>query len=154
MLDRLLAGLMSGPNMNCRPHNSRQRVDLVQISKLADLTPEQMLKDLLGPEKSAKAMARVKLPRKTSGEEESRSPAERAWVEQSNLLNKLRVIADDARTYANDTGVHALSIGFPILSLPPGSFAGGARGSTKRILAPIAFIPVNVILKRGATPQR
>ena len=34
MLDRLLAGLMAGPNMNCRPHASRQRVDLTQLAKL------------------------------------------------------------------------------------------------------------------------
>jgi hypothetical protein len=156
MLDRLLAGLMSGPNMNCRPHNSRQRIDLTQLTRLADLSPEQTLKNLLGPDKCATTTARIKMPRKTTGEEKSpadKSPDEKAWLDQSNLLNKLRVIADEARTYENDTGVHALSIGFPILSLPPGSFAGGARNSTKRILAPIAFIPVTLSLKRGATPS-
>jgi hypothetical protein len=153
MLDRLLAGLTNGPNLNCRPHNSRQRVDLTQLSKLADVSPEQMLKTLLGPEKCAKTVARVKPPRKNCGEDAVKSAGERAWLDQSNLLNKLRLIADDARTYENDTGVHALSIGFPILSLPPGSFAGGARNSTKRVLAPIAFIPVKLLLKRGATPS-
>ncbi len=152
MLGRLLAGLMSGPNMNCRPHNSRQRVDLTQLAALADIAPEQALLTLLGPEKSARTLARVKLPRKAKTEEEQ-SPAEKAWVDQTALLNKLRLIADDARTYENDTGVHALSIGFPLLSLPPGSFAGGARNSTKRILAPIAFIPVTLLLKGGATPS-
>jgi hypothetical protein len=174
MLDRLLAGLMSGPNMNCRPHNSRQRVDLTSLSKLQDIAPEKVLETLLAPEKCAKVIARVKLPRKPSIEEKEKSPAdkaagdkavgdkpagekspaEKAWIEQSALLSKLRLIADDARTYENDTGVHALSIGFPILSLPPGSFAGGgARSSTKRILAPIAFIPVTLSLKAGATPS-
>ncbi len=149
MLDRLLAGLMSGANMNCRPHNSRQRVDLTQLTKLQDSSAEQILQALLGPEKCASATARVKLPKKNITDESGRSPAERAWIDQSNLLTKLRVIADDARTYENDTGVHALSIGFPILSLPPGSLS---RGSTKRILAPIAFIPVTLLVKRGATP--
>jgi len=125
MLDRLLAGLMSGPNMNCRPHNSRQRVDITALTKLQDIPPEDVLQSLLAPEKSAKVVARVKLPRKATNDEEQKSPAEKAWIEQSALLNKLRLIADDARTYENDTGVHALSIGFPILSLPPGTFAGG-----------------------------
>jgi hypothetical protein len=153
MLDRLLAGLMSGPNMNCRPHKSRQRVDLTQLAKLADVPPDQTLLALLGPEKSAKTLARVKPPKKNRTEEENPSPASKAWIEQSALLSKLRLIADDARTYENDTGVHALSIGFPLLSLPPGSFAGGPRNSTKRILAPIAFIPVTLSLKGGATPS-
>jgi hypothetical protein len=154
MLDRLLAGLMSGPNMNCRPHNSRQRVDLAALAKLQDIPPEQILLDLLGTEKCAKAIARVKLPKKSHAEtdEETKSPAEKAWIEQSALISKLRVITDDARTYENDTGVHALSIGFPILSLPPGTF-GGASRSSKRILAPIAFIPVSLSLKAGTSPS-
>jgi hypothetical protein len=153
MLDRLLAGLMSGPNMNCRPHKSRQRVDLTQLAALGDASPDQTLLSLLGIEKSARTIARVKPPRKPRAEDEPRTPADKAWLDQSALLAKLRLIADDARTYENDTGVHALSIGFPLLSLPPGSFAGGSRNSTKRILAPIAFIPVTLILKGGATPS-
>src|SRR4051812_42982885 len=35
--------------------------------------------------------------------------AEKAWVEQQALLTKLRVIADDARTYEQDIGVHVLN---------------------------------------------
>jgi hypothetical protein len=77
--------------------------------------------------------------------------AERAWVEQQALLTKLRVIADDARTYEQDTGVHVLNVGFPLLSLPPGSFDARQAGSTRRVLAPIAFIPVAVTLAGGAT---
>ena len=133
MLDRLLAGLMSGPNMNCRPHNSRQRVDLMQIKRLQDLSAEDVLAGLLGSDKCCKAVARVRLPRKS----ESDSSQQKAWLDQSSLLTKLRLIADDARTYENDTGVHALSIGFPLLSLPPGSFAGGretaASGFSRRL---------------------
>ena len=30
MLDRLLAGLVNGPSLNCRPYASRQRLDFVQ----------------------------------------------------------------------------------------------------------------------------
>lgn len=72
--------------------------------------------------------------------------------EQNALLQKLHIIADDARTYEQDTGVHVLNVGFPLLSLPP-SFAATASGrqSSRRILAPIAFIPVSLTLRRGAT---
>jgi len=77
--------------------------------------------------------------------------AERAWVDQQGLLGKLRVIADDARTYEQDTGVHVLHVGFPLLSLPPGSFDARQTGSTRRVLAPIAFVPVAVTLAGGAT---
>src|SRR3954468_17396621 len=77
--------------------------------------------------------------------------AEKAWVEQQALLSKLRVIADDARTYEQDTGVHVLNIGFPLLSLPPGSLDARQAGSGRRVLAPIAFIPVAVTLSGGAT---
>ena len=152
MLDRLLAGLMSGPNMNCRPHKSRQRVDLTQLIKLQDISAEEILAGLLGRRQMFQDAGKSKTAKKNRKHE---SPQQKAWLDQSALLTKLQsLIADDARTYENDTGVHALSIGFPILSLPPGSFAGNSRNSTKRILAPIAFIPVNVQLKGGSSPQR
>jgi hypothetical protein len=153
MLDRLMAGMMSGPNMNCRPNRSRQRVDLTQLAKLKDVSPDELLKTLLGEEKSGKVVARVKMPKKRAAEEGEPSESEKAWLDQSALLSKLRVIADDARTYENDTGVHALSVGFPLLSLPPGSFGNGSKSSTKRILAPVAFIPVTLSVKGGATPS-
>ncbi len=43
-----------------------------------------------------------------------------------------------------------LSVGYPLLSLPSGSAGAGSR---RRILAPIAFIPVNVVVNRGANPS-
>ncbi len=51
------------------------------------------------------------------------------------------MIADEARTYENDTGVAALAVGFPLLSVPP------ADGEGKRILAPVAFVPVSLAVK-------
>ena len=93
-------------------------------------------------------------PRAT--EADDLSPEERAarqaWSEQQSLLTKVRVIADDARTYEQDTGVHALSVGFPLLSLPPGTFGGRAGVASRRVLAPIAFIPVTVTVKSGTRP--
>ncbi|HEY8668671.1 MAG TPA: AAA domain-containing protein, partial [Tepidisphaeraceae bacterium] len=73
--------------------------------------------------------------------------AEQAWGEQQALIRKARGIAEDARTYENDTGVHVLHIGFPLLSMPPGSM--GAK-LTRRVIAPIAFISVALTVKAGA----
>ncbi len=39
MLDRLFASLVNGPSLNCRPHSSRQRIDLTQLAKLKDVAP-------------------------------------------------------------------------------------------------------------------
>lgn len=33
MLDRLYASLIGGPSLNCRPHSSRQRVDVTMRLK-------------------------------------------------------------------------------------------------------------------------
>ena len=57
---------------------------------------------------------------------EELSPEEKsaiqAYSDQQSVITKLRGIAEDAKSYENDTGVHVLQIGFPLLSLPPGSF--------------------------------
>src|SRR5690606_31841732 len=57
-------------------------------------------------------------------------------------------IAEEARTYEEDTGVYILHVGFPLLSIPkaPGSGGSGAR----RVLAPLAFIPINRSVSPGA----
>ena len=147
MLDRLLAGLMAGPNMNCRPHASRQRVDLTQLAKLGDATPDEVLRQLLGAEAAARVVAKARPPRKADrAEGEPETDGQRRYREQSALVAKLRVIADEATTYLNDTGVAALAVGFPLLSVPP------AGGEGKRILAPVAFVPVSLMLKAGGTP--
>src|SRR5947209_13503208 len=158
MLDRLFAGLMNGPGMNCRPHASRQRIDFTQLSRFSDAVPEDVLRQLLSDDRAAKIVAKVKPPRtpdhvENVEDEDVSFRSQKAWDEQTALLSKLRVVADDARTYENDTGVHVLNVGFPLLSLPPGTFAGGtARNSTKRILAPLAFIPVTLTLTRATRP--
>src|SRR5688572_23672663 len=148
MLDRLFAALVNGPSLNARPHSSRQRIDFSQLANLADRSPEEILKELLGEKGEAKVIARVPAPRKrittrpndeTHLEQTPLSPEEKAassaFSQQQSVLTKVRSIAEDARTYENDTGVHVLQIGFPLLSLPPGSF--GSKGFTRRVLAPI-----------------
>src|SRR5947209_18159804 len=74
MLERLFAGLSSGPNLNCRPHSSRQRIDLTHLEKLQDLEPAQILLELLGKERSVKLAAKVPQPKhvlKNSGKNHS-----------------------------------------------------------------------------------
>jgi hypothetical protein len=165
MLDRLFASMVNGPSMNCRPHASRQRLDLAMLARLADIDAGKALLGLLGPNHLAKVAARVPQPAKGATQrvagaesdlQETLTPEERtarqAWSDQQSLLTKIRVIADDARTYEQDTGVHALNVGFPLLSLPPGTFGGRAGIASRRVLAPIAFIPVTVTVKSGTRP--
>ncbi|HWE94868.1 MAG TPA: AAA domain-containing protein [Tepidisphaeraceae bacterium] len=189
MLDRLFASMVNGPSLNCRPYASRQRLDVVQLGKLDDASPEDVLRALLGPARKAVVKARVTMPKGGGAErkapvkeklkvanafetadeqgvpfveemavDESQAnalrgakPAERAWLEQQAVLTKLHTITEDARTYEQDTGVSVLNVGFPLLSLPPGALGAGAAPGSRRVLAPIAFIPVAVTVKRGAT---
>ncbi|HLN28430.1 MAG TPA: AAA domain-containing protein [Gemmataceae bacterium] len=176
MLERLFAGLVNGPNLNCRPHSSRQRIDFTQLVKLCDLTPDEALRLLLDKKAEVKLTGRVPTPKRPKGaggsgsrannptasetrgaEEPQLTPEEKAaqtaWNEQFKLLAKIRILADEARTYEQDTGEHALNIGLPLLSLPPGSLgASGRRTAAKRVLAPLAFIPVALTLRSGPTP--
>src|ERR1700678_3069072 len=164
MLDRLFAAVVGGPGLNCRPHASRQRVDLTQFSRLGDISPEEVLRKLLSPHRSAKLSAKTPPPKRViqSGDDdktpltEAEKAALSAWTDQQSLTAKLRTIVEDAKTYEQDTGVHVLQLGFPLLSLPPigeaskGRFDSGTGGGSRRILAPIAFIPVAVSIKRGS----
>src|SRR5438105_3250361 len=157
MLDRLFAAMLNGPSMNCRPHASRQRLDLLHLGRLRDMEPGHVLLALLGKEPSIKLAARVPVPvrKPAAAEDQSRTPeqieAQEAYDDQQFVRTKLRLIADDARTYEQDTGVCALNLGFPLLSLPPGTF-GGRFGvaPSRRVLAPIAFIPLTLTVKTGA----
>jgi hypothetical protein len=162
MLERLFGSLLSGPALNCRPHSSRQRVDFTALGKLKDIGPEAVLGQLLGTERKAKISAKVAMPAKrvVGTDEEGvaelsaqERAARQAWVDQQGLLQKLRIIIDDARTYEQDTGVGVLSLGFPLLTLPPGALGSGkGRGFNRRIIAPVAFIPIAVTVRQGPTP--
>jgi hypothetical protein len=171
MLERLYASILSGPALNCRPHSSRQRVDLSQLAVLDGTSAKTILARLLGEEAQAKLIARVAEPPaawihqdKLTHPDKSRpeksteagqlTPEQqavvKAWQDQQGLLKKLHVIAGDAATYEQDTGAHVLYLGFPILSFPPQS--AGER-TLRRILAPILFIPLNLEIKSGRAPS-
>lgn len=176
MLERLYAAILDGPNMACRPHHSRQRVDLAQFQELKDLRPGEALRTLLTPAATVRIAAKVPLPpggapspawrrgfqRATQlstpvaetppagaagSDAQEKARAQKAWQDQQRLLAKLRIIADEARVYENDTGVSVLSIGFPLLAAPPGAIGSGSR----RILAPVAFVPLQLAVTSGAS---
>lgn len=181
MLDRLFAGLTSGPNLNCRPHSSRQRVDWTQFSRLKDISPGDALQQLFTGKQAVQLRPQVSPPTKTEKPPEGTKGKSRAksdpkkkpqpevtpdesperpleerqqqddWAAQQALMTKLRGLAEDARSYEQDTGVHALHVGFPLLSVPP-TAAGGPKSFSsggKRLLAPIAFIPVSLEVRAG-----
>lgn len=180
MLERLRAGLLDGPGINCRPHRSRQRVDFTQFAKFQADSPAEYLLDLLGPEKAAVVSATMSRPAKRhppspaprpddgqpppssdppsdTGEPSVMQPVAPDDLETSEgdlatlqdaLFHKLKILAEDARVYEQDTGVDVLHVGFPLLHIPP-----GAGGSTRRILAPLALIPVSMQMRLLPRPS-
>src|SRR4051794_8199469 len=91
MLDRLFAALTSGPSLNARPHSSRQRVDLMSLAKLGDVSPREALRQILGEERGTKLRAKIDPPKTRGGrrfderdkpddevDEEELTPEERA----------------------------------------------------------------------------
>ncbi|MFZ5441415.1 MAG: AAA domain-containing protein [Myxococcota bacterium] len=135
MLERLYAAMSSGPALNCRPHSSRQRVDVAGLDVL-ERDPGSIVAALL----SDKRRARLTGPTEREAAETKPQPDPRVA-----LLKKLRTIGEDARLYEQDTGAQVLFVGFPLLQLPPRK--GGAR-----VLAPVAFIPVALSARAGARP--
>lgn len=186
LLERLYATLVGGPSLNCRPHRSRQRVDLAGFGALGDPAAAiGVVPALLGGDRQAEILARVSAPRglgmtaaeaattdhpaadhPLSGEERA---AAQAFERQDRLLAKLGDIAADARDYEQDHGESALFVGYPLLHLPPGTGSpafggsggrtayrsgGGTRTKTPRVLAPLALIPVELVVRRGpGTPS-
>src|SRR5581483_1005610 len=145
MLQRLYASLAAGPALDCRPHRSRQRVDLAALAALGAPAPELIVRELLAGSRAVKIVPRLQPA--TEGDEDPDA-------EKRALLRRLRNIAEDARAFEQDTGARALHVGFPLLHLPPGQRASATRsGATKRILAPIAFVPVTLTVKVGRSPQ-
>ena len=164
MLDRLYASLIRGPSLNCRPHSSRQRVDLAALTDMGCADPSAALVSLLSDERQSRVPASVPPPAALQSEsqnfhftQDAPQPVElsesdkrelQAWRDQKSLLTKLRNLSEDARTYEQDTGVAALNIGYPLLSMPPNQISGSSR----RTLAPIAFIPVALEVNAGRNP--
>src|SRR5687767_9688368 len=62
MLQRLFASMAKGPGINCRPHASRQRLDLTLIDRLKDVGAGRVVLDLLSPKRATSVAARVPMP--------------------------------------------------------------------------------------------
>ena len=158
MLERLFASVAKGPCVNCRPHASRQRIDLTLVDRLKDVAASVAAKIPAPPDLKRAVFGRfVPPPIEEEGEQpaqpakvkraEEEDPKRQAYLLQRSLLSKLRNLSEDARIYEQDTGVHALHLGYPLLSLPPGMI-----GSSSRVLAPIAFIPISLAVRTGQKP--
>jgi hypothetical protein len=152
MLERLYASLVQGPCLNCRPHSSRQRVDLNALQGFNHLSPNEIIPKLLTGSGRVEVLAKVP-PFVSELDEELLSEtdrvAKRSFESQARLLGKLRDIAADARDYEQETGENALYIGYPLISIPPGADALGE--STARGFAPLTLIPIELTVKRGAS---
>src|SRR5579859_7013135 len=131
MLERLYASLASGPGLNCRPHNSRQRIDLVLIQKLDGISARDLVHTVLDSQQEfmidldAKSMAQedaalVVESNLTVVEEETKYNPRRQLGARRTILNKLRTIAEESRSYEQETGTSVLNIGYPVLHIAPG----------------------------------
>lgn len=69
LLERLYNSLVSGPSLNCRPHTSRQRLDLTAFTHFSDLDPAAILPALLGTGKRAEIMAKTPVYRGPVGDD-------------------------------------------------------------------------------------
>jgi hypothetical protein len=152
LLDRLYASLVQGPCLNCRPHSSRQRIDLTTLKMLKHLSPSEITPKLLTGTKKVEVLAKAPeflsalAPEQLSEEQRKQKTA---FEQQSRLLERLRTLAEDASDYEQATGENALYIGYPLISVSPGSAV--LEQSSSRILAPIALIALELTVKRGAT---
>jgi hypothetical protein len=127
-------------------------VDLNSLKAFEHLAPSEIILKLLTASGKAEVLAKVPAFQSPLEDEELSEPdraAKRAFEAQARLLGKLRDIAEDARDYEQETGENALYIGYPLISVPPGSDALGE--SSTRVFAPIALIPIDMTVKRGAT---
>ena len=183
MLDRLLAALVNGPGLNCRPYASRQRLDLSQVSRLKDVSPENVLCNLLDDDHCATLKAKVPMPKGQAGGKRSKRSTEtepageressqtqsengdhsrafgrarsgagdKAWIGATERF--LPEATNDRRGCANLRAGHRRQRFESRLSAaePSAGAASLGLGSTRSAFAPIAFIPVSLALKRGAT---
>lgn len=138
MLERLYGAVTQGPAIDCRPQRSRQRLDLTDLSILGGGSGQLALERLLGPPHRI----RLQLPSHPQTADESFTPPSEAERElQLRLIRKLQTIADQARAFANETGVSSLFVGYPLLRVP----------GHPALLAPLAFIPISLRVSRGRT---
>ena len=95
MLDRLHASLTSGPSLNARPHNSRQRVDVMELQNLRSIDPAKLISTLLDGKGTMEIQAKVplfvkpELPEEQWTDEQKKAKAQ--YDRQAKVLNKLLI---------------------------------------------------------------
>ena len=57
-----------------------------------------------------------------------------------------------ALDFLDELNGKAISLGFPLLTLPASALGKGRGGFNRRIIAPIAFIPISLTVRQGPTP--
>jgi Protein of unknown function (DUF4011) len=154
MLHRLYAGIVRGPSIYARP--GRQRIDLLDFRHFAGTEPANAMATLLNETRRVEFPARVKAFEPPMLPEDQWSPEQKAARDahrrQTNLLQRLRDIAEDARDFQNDHGESALFVGFPLLWLPRADLLKSGAGREARVLAPLAFVPASLEVRRGGRP--
>ncbi|MCH6258506.1 AAA domain-containing protein [Puniceicoccaceae bacterium K14] len=155
MLQRLYTSLQKGPSLNARPHNSRQRIDASQLTFFHSGSVDALLPSLFGKNGKFSFAAAVPPFRKPDQPEEEWSDEQKKhaadYEKQTKLINKLQDIAIDAQEYFNDHGDNALFIGYPVISIP--NEEEDSRFKKPGILAPVAFIPISLSVKKGRKPS-
>jgi hypothetical protein len=154
MLQRLYAGILRGPSIYARP--GRQRIDWMDFRNFSGTDPGSSIATLLGESRQIEIPAKVKefdIPEAPESEWSTEQKAAReAHRRQLALLQQLRDIAEDARDFQNDHGESALFVGFPLLWLPRADLLKGNSGREARVLAPLAFVPISLEVRRGGRP--
>lgn len=146
MRERLYAALAQGPLLNCRPHNSRQRICLSELGRLEGPQVGEIPGLLLGESGKVHLSLPKGLTKEAQGSQRERDPVTTLW-------NKLSTIVADAASYEKETGVQALYLGYPLLTVPPLKDGKGGAFGSKRVIAPLAFIPVNLAIRRTRPPS-
>jgi hypothetical protein len=154
LLERLYAALSRGPALNCWPGRSRQRVDLSALELFGGASAPELLRALVeqGQAEIRPEIQKIPPPVRDNGPEDPELRRRRElMLNRSNLLKKLATLAEEARTYEQDTGAYILYLGYPLLSLTIP--APGGRLAPTRILSPLAFIPIELKVNRLTNPS-
>ena len=152
LVDRLYASMVQGPCLNCRPHLSRQRFDLTAIKAFKHLDPTQIIPQLLSTGKSVEILAKAVQNNGINGKNQAiddQTTKKSEFDDQTKLLLRVKDVAVSAYDYEQETGENALYIGYPLISIPP--ISKGLDKPTTRILAPVALIAVDLLVKSGNT---
>jgi len=179
LLERLRSGLLDGPGLNCRPHHSRQRIDLTSFEKLGADSTAQIVRSLLGDERSAAINVKVVpapavsddssgrtgdtikpadsadvMPNGTSSSGNPRDYKRWSQADKNSSYYQQQALLRKLKTIADDAQIHEQDTGADVLHLGFPLLhlppgAGAGFSARKRILAPVCLIPVALTLKLG-----